>query len=282
VLGRVIRPTAKTARCSICDLEGFKAALAAEDAAQLESIRRWLRAAPVYPDDLLATARAADPGPVRAENPGGPPTSSDPWYDIARHLDAWGAPRSRPVPWVDTMELDVAAGFLHYATRGGSEWPPATEDARLRLRGSPESNPATRLDIGAAFGQRGFPFPPDETRRHLRMWDGDYLVEEVGDSGIEVWADLSHLGAAVRAGGHAAMVELLTALRGGEPPTGHSGAEVLPVDYADALELRLRLKPTKSSASIHDYLRWYEGVVLWTAVGSVFRDAEGRVVVLWC
>jgi hypothetical protein len=202
-------------------------------------VRQWLLGAPRFDERLLVEARAGHP-----------------WRERAM------------VPWADTVELDVATDWLYSRTDGGAlDWPPANDDARFRLVNSlvprravsSSDFDADTLDVGAAFGLRGFPHPPDPTRHEL------VEQNEAGDS-LSVLRHSIHVDGCLRP-----LYEARLARR--EPIGLPLGAGVLPDHYTDVLALSLEIHLREVSR--------YDPRLNWKAVGSIFRDDTDRIVVLW-
>lgn len=235
----IIRRTPRTDTCFLCEPVHGRARQDAQFQAEINAgralVRRWLLGAPRFDERLLLEARAAHP-----------------WRERAM------------VPWADTLDLEStrddpiyiegAVDWLYWLLEGGSTlWPPATDDALFRLIDILKVDPWARslsfkldaVDIGGAFGERGFPYPPDPTHHEIVKTD---------DAGDPFGPARNYIFVRAR---------LSEAI----------GAAGLPDHYTDVLALDLEIHLIRGSG--------YDPGLAWQAVGSIFRDDTDRIVILW-
>lgn len=160
------------------------------------------------------------------------------------------------VPWADTLDPEVATIWLQRCTDGGYQgWPPANAFACRRMAEALLDGEGQAPDVGAVFRQPGMPYPPVEQPEPQRRAPapGDHQMEMV----VDVQVGLVHLeGLPVRRRGR--MLDVGTAAG-------------LPSAYVDAVGLTIEFSLFRNTPT----------ALALSAIGSVFRDDEGRTKVVW-
>lgn len=253
-----LRRTERTGQCVLCHSDLW-------DASRRAKVGEWLLAAPRFTEDLLA--RAVQKGSRRSL-----------------------------MPWVDTLDVDEALDWFCAMDEWSSvkqlpdSYPPLTGDAHDQLAAhllSCEWDAARVLDVGAVFGQCGFPWPREGHRPLVRRgtrpyWGNIYdeprtprlrlhpdtppcWIDIITQFGMTAYHHTDHADLTWRLGHHTNAVSLMMRITFLDPsgrrrperrgPLGHGPRYAYPDDG---------LRRVAESAD-----------------GSVFTDDDGRVVVLW-